>query len=207
VAAAPKEKPLPLSFAEPDAGEPAIEHVAAPTTERVNDTLPAPEPPPARRVKESISDDEAPAAVVPVVAKEGGGLGGWIMLGTGAVLALAGGSAAVWGSLPYFDYASLCGSALGATDCPALDAIGDDYRRADDEDDRAKLADDAADLRGRVDNAAQAWDEGNNGGVIPTGRFVLGGGAGVGLLGIGLAVAGLMGALSSDGDAAQQESE
>lgn len=155
---------------------------------------------------EPLKTENDPAAEAPDVEEaEGGGIGGWLVLGVGALFTVGGGTAAVWGSLPYFEYTRLCGAGFGQTNCPALDAIGNDYRGETDDEDRASLADDAADLRADVDNAAQAWDEGSNGGVIPTGRFVMAGGVGAAALGVGLMVTGLIIAASSSGEEAEEE--
>lgn len=157
---------------------------------------------------EPLHNEREPAAEAPEVEEAaGGGIGGWLVLGAGALFTVGGGTAAVWGALPYFEYTGLCQAGFGATNCPALDAIGNDYKSEANAEDRAKIADDAADLRKDVDNAAQAWDEGGNGGAIPTGRFVMAGGVGAAGLGVGLMVTGLIIALSGGGSEAADEEE
>lgn len=162
---------------------------------------------------EPLKSEGDPASTAPEVEEaEGGGIGGWLVLGVGALFTVGGGAAAVWGSLPYFEYTRVCEGGFGTTTCPALEAIGQDYRGETDPEDRAALADDAADLRKDVDNAAQAWDEGGSGGIIPTGRFVMAGGAGAAGLGVGLIVTGLIIALSGgeeseEGEESEDEEE
>jgi cysteine-rich repeat protein len=165
---------------------------------------------PDTRSIEPLRNENEPAAIAPEVEEaEGGGIGGWLVLGAGALFTAGGATAAVWGALPYFEYTGLCQAGFGATNCPALSSIGEDYSAETDPEDRANLADDAADLRQDVDNAAQAWDEGSNGGVLPTGRFVMAGGIGAAGLGVGLMVTGLIIALSGgEGeDVEEEESE
>lgn len=195
---------------EPPAIEPAVE--PEPTPEPVPEPAPRvdepkPEVTPPLKDIEPLRGENEPAAEAPEVEKSGGGLGGWIMLGVGAALVAGGGATAAWGALPYFDYAAACGTSFGNTDCPELEAIAADYQAEDNDDDRAALADDAADLRTDIDNAAQAWDTGASGGVIPTGRFVMAAGAGTAGVGVALMVGGLIWAIAGGGDEPTEDAE
>lgn len=216
------EPPAPEAPApEPPAPEPPAPEVPAiepaPEPEPTPEPSPEPAPPVVDEPKpevtpplqdiEPLRGENEPAAEAPVVEKSGGGLGGWIMLGVGAALVAGGGATAAWGALPYFDYAAACGTSFGNTDCPELDAIAADYQAEDNDDDRAALADDAADLRTDIDNAAQAWDTGASGGVIPTGRFVMAAGAGTAGVGVALMVGGLIWAIAAGGDEPAEDGE
>ncbi len=143
--------------------------------------------------------------------KGGGGLGGWITLGVGTALAAGGTAAGVWGALPYFDYVRLCRGSFGSTQCPELandGKLATDYTKKSSDQDRAKVADDARDLRLKVNNAADAWDgTGGNGTGIPTGRVVFAVGSGVGGVGVALMVTGLIWGIAGGGSAEPTEED
>lgn len=144
---------------------------------------------------EALQDERKPAAEVPEVEEEsgGGGIGGWITMGVGAAL-LSGGAALMGlGVMPFLDHQGQCGASVASLNgCPALDALGEDYQGAEDDEERADVAEDARRLKTRVDNAAQDWDN--------QGRWLVAGGGAAAGVGLAVAVTGLIIALASGGE-------
>lgn len=197
------DAPRPLAFEDPEsASEDDEEETAA-----VPETAPAPavteEDPDLKAEREAapekpapiepLQDERRPASEVPEVEESGGGMGGWITMGIGAAILTGGAVAAGFGVLPFLDHQGQCGaSVVSLNGCPALEALGEDYQGADNDEDRADIAEDSRRLKTRVDNAAQEWDG--------RGRWLVAGGGGAAGVGLAVAVTGLIIALASGGE-------
>ena len=203
-AAGTTEAPRAITFDDSSAGEgegeDAAEAPAATPAPAAAAEEPAPKAEPeVPEVKpetiDELQDERKPAAVVPEVEEEGGGggIGGWITMGVGAAL-LSGGAALMGvGVMPFLEHQGQCGASVASLNgCPALDSLGSDYQDAEDDEERADVAEEARRLKTHVDNAAQDWDS--------QGRWLVAGGGAAAGVGLAVAVTGLIIALASGGE-------